>query len=106
MYLIHGAFFNHALTPASVYVIDPKTHLHLLSGQIGNIEAVFHWDGLASTILMSVLVFIIGWAAVSGLAKLFAQSGLQSSHDKIDPNQLAHSIVANDVVAVATGAHT
>jgi len=58
-YLIHAAFFAHALTPVEVYVLDPKTHIRLLAGQIGNIEEVFHWNGLIPTMLISVLVFAL-----------------------------------------------
>jgi hypothetical protein len=88
-YLIHATFFAHALTPISVFVIDPKTHLHLLSGQIGNIEEVFHWDGFIPTILLSVLVFVVGWMAARGTARLLA--GLRpiaSSGQTIDINSL------------------
>jgi hypothetical protein len=55
-YLIYAAFFAHALTPVGVFAMDPRTHLHRVNGQIGNIEAVFHWDGLISTILISIRI--------------------------------------------------
>jgi hypothetical protein len=42
-------------------MIDPHSHLRLTAGQIGNIEEVFHWDGLIHTMLLSILVFVVGW---------------------------------------------
>ncbi len=81
-YLIHATFFAHALTPIGVYVVDPNTHLHLVSGQIGNIEEVFYWNGLISTILIAVLVFVGGWLSVRGTARLLAGSKSASSSGK------------------------
>jgi hypothetical protein len=69
-YLIHAAFFAHALTPIGVYVIDRHTHLHLRAGQIGDIEEVFHWGGLLPTMLISFLVFVGGWIAARATARL------------------------------------
>ena len=88
-YLIHATFFAHALTPVEVYVLDPKTHLHLLAGQIGNIEEVFHWNGLVSTILIAVLVFALGWMAARGTARLISGSGSKGSLSQLNRSQLA-----------------
>ena len=71
-YLIRAAFFTRVLTPIEVYVIDRQTHRRLLSGQIGDIEEVFHWDGLLPTMLISVLVFAVSWVATRVIARLFA----------------------------------
>jgi|SRR5580700_10645190 hypothetical protein len=102
-YLIYAAFFAHALTPVGVFAMDPRTHLHRVNGQIGNIEAVFHWDGLISTILISILVFAVGWLAARGTAGLLASSG--SSGLSIDDQgyQPAPAITANDLTAASTG---
>ena len=78
-YSIHAVFFAHALTPISVFVIDRQTHLHLLSGQSGSIQEAFHWDGLIPTILISVLVFLVGWIAARGTAKRLTSSGPRES---------------------------
>ena len=72
-YSIQAIFFGHALRPVSVYVIDRQTHLRLLSGQIGSIQEVFHWDGMLPTMLISVLVFVAAWMAARGTAKLLAK---------------------------------
>jgi uncharacterized protein YjbJ (UPF0337 family) len=85
LYLIHAAFFAHALKPVGVYVVDPHTHLHVLPGRVGNIEAVFHWDGLTQTMLISVLVFVIAWAAARKTAALRANTG---SKRVVHPNSL------------------
>ena len=101
-YLIYAAFFARALTPVGVYVIDPHTHLHLVSGQIGNIEEVFHWDGLVQTMLLSVLVFVAGWMAARGTAKLLASSG-SASYIQTNRYQLAQAITASDISTASTG---
>ena len=102
-YLIHAAFFAHALTPVDVYVIDPRTNLRLVSGQIGNIEEVFHWDDLISTMLIAVLVFVVGWMATRGTARLVASSGSSGSSIEDQPHQLAQAIAASDLTTASTG---
>lgn len=77
-YLIHAIFFAQALTPISVHVIDRQTHLQLLPGQVGNLEAVFHWDGFIPTMLIAVLVFAVSWMAVRGTAKLLGALELKT----------------------------
>jgi hypothetical protein len=100
-YLIHAIFFAHVLTPISVYVIDRHTHLPLLSGQIGSTQEVFHWDGLTSTMLISVLVFVVGWMAARGAARLLSPArGLEGV---ARPALLAPAIAANDIATVLTG---
>ncbi len=101
-YLIHAIFFAHALTPVSVYVIDRQTHLHLLSGQIGSIQVVFHWDGLTPTMLISLLVFVVGWMAARGTAKLLASSGSRGSGQTYR-YQVAQAIAASDIATASTG---
>jgi len=100
-YLIHATFFAHALTPVEVYVLDPKTHLHLVTGQIGNIEEVFHWNGLVSTILIAVLVFALGWVAARGTAKLLSGSGSQDL-TQIQRSPLAPAVPASDIATAST----
>jgi hypothetical protein len=102
-YLIHASFFGHALTPIGVYVIDPKTHLHLLAGQTGNIEEVFHWDGVIPTILIAVLVFAFGWMAAQGTAKLLAGSRRGVSAGRSPDYQLSLVIALNDSQIVTNG---
>ena len=102
-YLVHAAFFGHALTPVDVYVIDPKTHLHLLAGQIGNIEEVFHWDGLIRTMLITGLVFALGWMAIRGAAKLLVSSWQTSSIGSVPDRQLSLVIALNDAQIVTNG---
>jgi hypothetical protein len=94
-YLIHATFFAHALTPVEVYVADPKTHLHLVSGQIGNIEEVFRWNGLIPTMLISVVVFALGWMVARGAARLLSSSGSKSS-GRINQFELARAVAASD----------
>ena len=101
-YSAHAIFFAHALTPISVYVIDRHTHLHLLSGQVGNIEEVFHSDGLIPTMLISLLVFVLGWMAARGTAKLLANSGQRESSES-DRFELARGIAANNVATIPNG---
>ena len=96
-YLIHAIFFAHALTPVGVYVLDRQTHLHLLSGQIGSIQEVFHWDGVIPTMLISFLVFVVVWMAARGTAKMLASSGPRGSSGQTDRDQLAQAIAASDV---------
>jgi hypothetical protein len=102
-YLIHAAFFAHALTPIGVFVIDPRTHLHRVSGQIGNIEEVFHWDGLTSTILIAILVFVVGWMAARGATMLRTSSGSPGPSIEDQQYQLAPAITASDLTAASTG---
>ena len=102
-YLMYAAFFDHALTPVGVYVIDPRTNLHLVSGQIGNIEEVFHWDGLISTMLIAVLVFVVGWMATRGTARLLASSGSSGSSVEDQPYQLAQATTPSDLTTASTG---
>src|SRR5690242_10266843 len=78
-YLVHAIFFAHALRPISIYVIDRQTHLEALPGQVGSLEAVFHWDGLIPTMLIAVLVFALSWMAVRGMAKLLGAPELKTS---------------------------
>jgi hypothetical protein len=102
-YLIHAIFFAHALTPISVYVIDRQTHLRLLSGQIGSLQDVFHWDGLISTMLISVVVFVVGWMAARGTARLLGSvrpTGLSGATNLSHP---APTIAANDLATASTG---
>jgi hypothetical protein len=87
-YLIHATFFAHALTPVEVYVLDPKTHLHMVGGQIGNIEEVFHWNGLTSTILTAVVVFALAWMAARGIARLFSDWRSRRSSGRINRYQI------------------
>jgi uncharacterized protein YjbJ (UPF0337 family) len=82
--LIHAAFFAHTLTPISVYVIDPNTQLQLASGQIGNVEEVFHGDGLAYTILIAVLSSL-RWLG-SGLVERPSCSLVRDSQRRVGPN--------------------
>lgn len=103
IYLIHAAFFAHALTPISVYVIDPKTQLHLMSGQVGNIEEVFHLDGLIPTILVSVLVFVLGWMVARATARLYGRSRTRVllGDSPIDTNSFK-ATAPSDVASVST----
>jgi hypothetical protein len=71
-YWIHAIFFAHALTPVSVHVIDRQTHLELLPGQVGSLEAVFHWDGLMPTMLIAIVVFAVSWMLLRATAKLLS----------------------------------
>jgi len=103
VYLIHAAFFAHALTPVGVFVIDPRTHLHRVSGQIGNIEEVFHWDGLISTMLNSALVFVVGWMAARGTARLLASWGSSGSSNQAHQYRFAQAITASDITTAPTG---
>jgi hypothetical protein len=102
-YLIHAIFFAQALTPISVYVIDRQTHLRLLSGQIGSLQQVFHWDGLISTMLISVVVFVGGWMAARGTAKLLGGVQPAGLSGATDLSQLAHTIAANNLATASTG---
>jgi len=102
-YLIHAAFFAHALTPVGVYVIDLRTHLHLVAGQIGNIEEVFHWDGLVSTILISALVFVVGWMGARGTATLLASWRSSGSSKQALQYQFAQAVTASDITTAPTG---
>jgi hypothetical protein len=102
-YLIHAIFFAHALTPISVYVLDRQTHLRLVSGQIGSLQQVFHWDGLLSTMLISVVVFVVGWMAARATAKLLASSGPRWSSGHTHRYQLSHAIPARDIATPSTG---
>jgi hypothetical protein len=78
-------------------VIDPRSHLHRVSGQIGNIEEVFHWHGLISTILISILVFALGWMAARGTVWLLASSGTLGPPIENQQYQLAPAITASDL---------
>lgn len=101
VYLIHAIFFAHALTPISVHVIDRQTHLQLLPGQVGSLEAVFHWEGLIPTMLIAVLVFAVCWMAVWGTAKLLGALEL-----KTYANRLSHAIATNEIATISTGGTT
>jgi len=102
-YLIHASFFAHALIPVEVYVVDPKTHLHLPAGEIGNIEAIFHWDGVIPTILISVLVFALGWIAAWGTAKLLTNWKRPVLSSRSLGFQISLAIVASDNEIVTNG---
>jgi hypothetical protein len=102
-YLIHAIFFAHALTPISVYVIDRQTHLRLLSGQLGSLQQVFHWDGLLSTMLISVVVFVGGWMAARGTARLLGSERPAGLSGATNLSQLAHTIAPNNLATASTG---
>ena len=102
-YLIHATFFAHALTPVEVYVFDPKTHLRLASGQIGNIEEVFHWNGLIPTILISVLVFALAWMVARVTARLLSNSRSEESSSRINRYQLSPAAATSDIATASTG---
>jgi hypothetical protein len=102
-YLIHAIFFAHVLTPISVYVIDRQTHLHLLSGQIGSTEEVFHWDGLTSTMLISVLVFVVGWMAARGTARLLSPTRRSLVGGSPGQPYSLPSSAVSDIATVPTG---
>ena len=98
VYLVHAIFFAHALTPISVHVIDRQTHLQLLPGQVGSLEAVFHWDGLIPTMLIAVLVFVVCWMAVRVTAKLLEL--------RTYANRLSHVIATTEIATISTGETT
>lgn len=102
-YSIHAIFFAHALTPISVYVIDRKTDLHLLSGQVGSIQEVFHWDGLIPTMLVSVLVFVLGWMAARATARLLASSAWRGLFGDTGRCDLAEAVATGEMATVSTG---
>ena len=52
-------------TSRSVYVIDRYTHRRLLPGQIGDLSEVFNLDALIHMLVLSLIVFILGWCVVS-----------------------------------------
>lgn len=97
-YLIHAMFFAHALTPISVYVINRETHLHVLAGQVGSLEDVFHWDGLTQTMAIAVLVFAVSWMAARGTAKLLGALELRTY-----AYRFSHAIATNEIATVSTG---
>jgi hypothetical protein len=100
-YLVHAIFFAHALTPISVHIVDRQTHLALLPGQVGSLEAVFHWDGLIPTMLIAVLVFAVGWMAVRGTAKLLGAMELRTYASRLSP-----AIAVSEIATVSTGGTT
>jgi hypothetical protein len=63
-YWIYAIFVAHALTPIEVYVTDRSTNRRLLSGQIGYVEEVFHWNGLFPTLAASLAVFALVWCVL------------------------------------------
>jgi hypothetical protein len=95
VYLINAIFFGSALSPVAVYVIDRQTHLHLLSGQIGDLQSVFNWDGLTRTILSAMLVFIVSWLAARGAARLVTNSRTMEWGGPMPRYQLVPIIAAN-----------
>lgn len=68
-YSIYATFFAHAVTPATVYVVNRYTHRRLLPGQIGDIEEVFTWDALAPILVFSLIVFTLTWCIMRVTAK-------------------------------------
>jgi hypothetical protein len=102
-YLVHAIFFAHALTPISVSVVDRQTHLHLLAGQIGDIQETFHWDGLIPTMLISVIVFVVVWMAARLTAARFARSrpiGSFGQTPRYQPAMMSSRRVVQQAVAI------
>ncbi len=71
-YSVYATFLAHTLTPVSVFVVDRATRLRLPPGGIGDLRVSFNADGIASVLLMSILVFAMSWyfiyACFPGLA--------------------------------------
>lgn len=99
-YSIYATFFAHALTPVAVYVIDRSTHRRLLPGQIGDIEDVFHWDGLASILVFSLVVATLTWCAMRVTAKYARRLTTQtvSRPEEIHAYPTARAIAGNRTV--------
>jgi hypothetical protein len=74
-----------------------------VTGQIGNIEEVFHWNGLVSTILIAVLVFALGWVAARGTARLISGSDSKGSLSQLNRSQLAPAVPASDIATASAG---
>jgi hypothetical protein len=73
-YWIYAIFVAHALTPISVFVTDRSTNRRFLSGQIGYVEEVFHWNGLFSTLAASLAMFALVWCVLRGSSWALARS--------------------------------
>jgi len=102
-YLIHATFFGHSLTPIGVYVVDPNTHRHLMSGQIGKIEEVFYWNGLISTIVIAVSVSIVSWMSVRGIAKVLARCKSKTWSGTARRNQQPQVIATGETADISSG---
>ncbi len=68
LYWLYVIFFasvmNPVSVPVSVYVVDRQTGLHLLSGQVGNLESTLNWSSVSIAVLLSLFVFAATWLAV------------------------------------------
>ncbi len=88
-YLTHATVFAHALTPIEVYVLDPRTHFHLVAGQIGDID------------VGSRVCFELDGSARNGKAPFKLRS--QRSSGRINRYQIALAVPASDKATAATG---
>lgn len=64
LYWLYVIFFASVMNPVSVYVVDRQTGLHLLSGQVGNLESTLNWSSVSIAVLLSLFVFAATWLAV------------------------------------------
>ena len=72
LYWLYVIFFASIVNPVSVYVVDRQTGLHLLSGQVGNLESTLNWSSVSIAVLLSLLVFASTWLAVRIIANALA----------------------------------
>ena len=72
---IYATFFAHALTPASVYLVDRYTHRRLMPGHIGDIEEIFNLDGLILVLVLSFVAFALAWCIMRVTANGWSTTG-------------------------------
>jgi len=74
LYWLYVIFFASVTNPVRVFVVDRQTGLHLLSGQVGNLESTLNWSSVSIAVLLSLLIFASTWLAVRVVANALANS--------------------------------
>jgi hypothetical protein len=72
VYSTYAILMQHVLTPVRVFVFDPASGRHLLSGQIGAINETLSSDGMIPLLVGTALVFALTWGLVREGARQFA----------------------------------
>jgi hypothetical protein len=102
---VYATFFAHAVRPPSVYVIDRYTHHRVSAGKIGDLEEVFHWDGLILVLVLSLIVFGVAWCvirvAVEYADHLRSQTVVRSEATHAAP--FAQALVGSRTETASTG---
>ena len=75
---IYAIFIAHTLKPITFYLVE-QAH----SGVGGKYQETFHFDGLISTLLGSLMMFTLVWLGTRGMAWRFMGTKLEMSRVRV-----------------------